>query len=205
MTVEELTDTPSTSNVLLDAFEAEALRDGLANVGLRAVARRAGMSHAAPGHVFGSLAGMQRAAAERACIQLGEAVEAARAGIDDPFAALAAEGEAVLDWAFTKPVHFDLLFRAGEQLDPSVSELRGVAYGCFLGSIRLCFPASTEREIEDLALEIWATSIGIAGIVLDGSNPVVDRSQASRVIRRQIDRLAILTGQEDLVRLSESE
>ncbi|MFV0309591.1 MAG: TetR/AcrR family transcriptional regulator [Desertimonas sp.] len=177
---------PPTEAALLDAFEHEAASSGLANVGLRSVARRAGLSHAAPGHVFGSLAGMQRAAAERACLALGAAVEQARADVGDPFDALVAEGFAVIDWALASPVRFDLLFRAGGQVDAVVHEMRGMAYRCFVTSVECC--VAPER-VADVALEVWATTIGLASVLLDDRSGSTELDRVHRIIAGQIDRL----------------
>lgn len=65
--------------VLVDAAEDEVERAGVGGVSLRGIARRAGVSHQAPGHVFRDRAGLFTALAERGYDELATAIEAARA------------------------------------------------------------------------------------------------------------------------------
>ncbi|MEV4422351.1 WHG domain-containing protein [Patulibacter sp. NPDC049589] len=63
---------------LVDAAEAEVAVAGIGGVSLRAIARRADVSHQAPGHVFRDRAGLFTALAERGYDELAAAAEDAR-------------------------------------------------------------------------------------------------------------------------------
>src|SRR5579872_3948126 len=89
------------ADTLLDAVD-EALRSGgPSSLSLRDVARRAGVSHAAPAHHFGSKAGLLTAFAARGYRRLGESVlaEVAAAGLNDGPSTLAAVGRGYVRFA----------------------------------------------------------------------------------------------------------
>src|SRR5471032_2109867 len=66
-------------DALLDAAEVVLERDGLAGLTLRAVAREAGVSHAAPTHHFGDLTGLVSELAAIGFRQFSAAMTAAAA------------------------------------------------------------------------------------------------------------------------------
>lgn len=193
------TQLPDGAVALLAAFEAVARERGLRDVGLRSVARRAGLSHAAPAHFFGGFAGMVQAFAVQAARVLGRAVDqsrAATAGQSGPHR-LAAEGVAVVDFALAHPVHFDVLFRPGvPAADPVVTAVREEAFRCLLEVVREALEAG-ELEGDDataLALELWATTIGLCSMLLDdlvpGARGDAARERVVALLRRQADRMA---------------
>lgn len=107
---------------LLDAAMAILEADGIAGLTLRAVARRAGVSHMAPAHHFGDLTGLlSELAAEgfrRFGTALGTAATAAAGPVADSEAArLDGMGEAYVGFARENPALFQLMFRS-ERLDP---------------------------------------------------------------------------------------
>src|SRR6266550_4230450 len=71
-------------DALLEAAERVLERDGLAGLTLRAVAREAGVSHAAPTHHFGDLTGLLSELAAIGFRQFGAAMAAARASATSP-------------------------------------------------------------------------------------------------------------------------
>ncbi|MCB1026534.1 MAG: TetR/AcrR family transcriptional regulator, partial [Microthrixaceae bacterium] len=84
---------------------------GLAGFSLREVARRAGVSHAAPAHHFGDAEGLLTSVAIEAFQHLTTATEAARAGVDDPVEALVQVGRAYVEVSVQHPGHCALIFR----------------------------------------------------------------------------------------------
>lgn len=84
---------PSLAQLLLDAAEAEIVEQGTTEISLRAVTRRLGVSHQAPGYVFSDRAGLLTALAERGYLLLNEAITAAR----DRLGATASGREAVVE------------------------------------------------------------------------------------------------------------
>jgi AcrR family transcriptional regulator len=102
---------------LLDAAERILEREGIQGLTLRAAAREAGASHAAPKNHFDDLTGLLSELAAvgftRFTAQIREAAAKAPAG-----RALAATGLAYVAFATANPGLFQLMFRS-ERLDPS--------------------------------------------------------------------------------------
>jgi AcrR family transcriptional regulator len=96
----------------LQAAAADLLAErGVAGFSLREVARRAGVSHAAPAHHFGDATGLLTAVAVEAFQHLTAETEAAVAGIEDPVEALAQLGRAYVSVSVRFPGHCAVVFR----------------------------------------------------------------------------------------------
>jgi AcrR family transcriptional regulator len=76
---------------------------------LQEVARRAGVSHAAPAHHYGSSRGLLTAVATEGFEGLNAAFRTAREGIDDPIDQFGAMGKAYVNHALTNPGHFGVM------------------------------------------------------------------------------------------------
>lgn len=127
--------------VLVDAAEDEVAHAGVGAVSLRGIARRAGVSHQAPGHVFRDRAGLFTALAERGYDQLATAIEAARTGAVE--AARAAPGGSDPD---ARPAADD----AHALVDPAVLAglpAVGVAYVGFAEERRAVFSVMVRPEL----------------------------------------------------------
>jgi len=109
---------------LLEAAEALLEQGGIPALTLRAVARAAGVSHAAPAHHFGDLTGLLSELAAVGFTRLGAAFDAAmEAAGNEPDARLTAMGKAYVGFARAYPGLFSLMFRS-ERLDQSRPILR---------------------------------------------------------------------------------
>src|SRR5689334_8044776 len=104
-------------DALLQAAERVLERDGLAGLTLRAVAREAGVSHAAPTHHFGDLTGLVSELAAIGYRQFSAAMTAAKASGTLQEQGLAA-ARAYVAFAQAHPGMYGLMFRA-ERLDMS--------------------------------------------------------------------------------------
>ncbi|GAK73247.1 TetR/AcrR family transcriptional regulator [Agrobacterium rubi] len=158
---------------LLDAAETIVNRDGIDGLTLRATAREAGVSHGAPAHHFGDLAGLLTELAASGFVRLRETVlaevnnPAAQAG---PSAYSAALGRGYIRFARAHPGIFLLMFRS-ERLDwcsPSLS-VAGLAAFALLSS------QSTGEMLEENGLEKlivastrWSLMHGLATLIIDG-------------------------------------
>ena len=89
--------------VLIDGALAAIAEKGAAALSLRDVARRAGVSHAAPAHHFGDKAGVLTAIAAEGFEGL---TEATRAAAGDHVAG----GLAWIRWALDHPAHYEVMF-----------------------------------------------------------------------------------------------
>src|SRR5207248_9236111 len=107
------TATPSTRDRLVDTARAYLDAEGVDGIGLREIARRAGVSHGAPLRHFPTLASLLAAVAAEGFRDLHASVDGAvhtRAG-DDPRARLKAAAHGYVDFARAHPGVFALMFR----------------------------------------------------------------------------------------------
>src|ERR1700722_1777730 len=107
---------PDVRGALLAAARAELAEHGHAGISLRAVARRAGVSHAAPKYYFSDRAALLTAVAAQGFAELASALRQVPS-------ALAALGHAYITFALASPALFDLMFRPTE-LHPADPDLR---------------------------------------------------------------------------------
>ncbi len=103
-------------DALLKAAETVIERDGVQGLTLRAAAREAGVSHAAPTHHFGDLTGLLSELAAVGFRRFGAALREAAAQQDEAHARLDAMGVAYVRFARKYPGLFMLMFRS-ERLD----------------------------------------------------------------------------------------
>ncbi len=96
---------------LLKAAEAELIESGLERFSLRGVAKRAGVSHAAPAHHFGDITGLLTALAAIGLDRLREAQETRQdLAALDATEQLTAAGLGYIDFALSDPALFKLVF-----------------------------------------------------------------------------------------------
>jgi len=103
-------------DALLKAAEAVLERDGVQGLTLRAAAREAGVSHAAPTHHFGDMTGLLSELAALGFRRFGAALREAASRQGSAHARLDAMGMAYVSFARTYPDLFMLMFRS-ERLD----------------------------------------------------------------------------------------
>jgi AcrR family transcriptional regulator len=97
---------------LLAAADELLHEEGLQGLTLRACARRAGVSHAAPKHHFDDLSDLLSEVAARSFDQLTRRLEAARVKVgEDPDERFTAAAHTYVEYARTHPAHFRLMFR----------------------------------------------------------------------------------------------
>lgn len=98
---------------LLLAAEQLLHEKGLQGLTLRACARRAGVSHAAPKHHFADMSELLSAVAARGFDKLTAALEAARDAVgEDPEPRLISVTRTYVYFARNNPAHFRLMFRS---------------------------------------------------------------------------------------------
>ncbi|WP_319742200.1 TetR/AcrR family transcriptional regulator [Pigmentiphaga sp.] len=108
---------------MLDAAQSLLEERGLEGFTLRECARRAGVSHAAPAHHFGDVAGLLTAFAAAGFRRLSSLMRAYREAAPDlPEAQLRAVGLAYIDFAVGHRAQFQLMFRY-DRLSPDHAEL----------------------------------------------------------------------------------
>jgi AcrR family transcriptional regulator len=116
---------------LVAATEALILERGVDGFSLREVARRAGVSPAAPAHHFGDTKGLLTEVAMRGYADFGDVLAAADArGGDNPAKRLDEQGRAYVAFALKNPARFALMFRA-DKVDLANGELQKISSRSF--------------------------------------------------------------------------
>ncbi|MEN0088233.1 MAG: TetR/AcrR family transcriptional regulator, partial [Pseudomonadota bacterium] len=152
--------------------ESELSETGVEKLSLRGVAKRAGVSHAAPAHHFKDKAGLLTALTVIGFERLTEAQLTRAAEITEPRKALIAKGKGYITFALANPALFDLMFgshqpdftdvmlgRAADEamipLMESVTEMAGSS------------PFAGGQPTADLVAS-WALVHGLAGLLNHG-------------------------------------
>src|SRR5438093_3577270 len=163
---------------LLQAAERVLEREGLAGLTLRAVAREAGVSHAAPTHHFGDLTGLVSELAAIGFRQFNDAMEVAGAAGTSPIDKALARAKAYVAYAQAHPGIYGLMFRT-ERLDMTRPSLHEAATASFEG-LANAIGAGRNEKLTGEALEVlsldqaaaiaraWSLVHGFTTLLLDG-------------------------------------
>jgi AcrR family transcriptional regulator len=172
---------------LLQAARDVVAADGLEGLTLRAIARRAGVSHGAPLRHFPTLAALLAAVAADGFARLMATVDAHLAEADlaeadlaaagagttlGPRQRLAVAGQAYVDFALADPGVFSVTFRP-ERVDVTDSEYQLQGFASFRQLVDLVEAAQADgwqpdHRAEDLAAVLWAHVHGLAELTLHG-------------------------------------
>ncbi len=164
----------SLREAMLQAAERILDREGVPGLTLRAAAREAGASHAAPKNHFEDLTGLL---SELAAVGFNRFTERLRAAADagaPPQVRLSALGRAYVEFAVANPGLFQLMFRS-ERLDASRPALRDAMETAFdvlssaVSAIRQ-EPATSATDLSRAAeiVRAWSMVHGFAMLLLDG-------------------------------------
>lgn len=177
---------------LLDAARDVVAGDGLEGLTLRAIARRAGVSHGAPLRHFPTLAALLAAVAADGFARLvamiddhldaAERLAATRRTRLSAVERIAVAGQGYLDFARSDPGVFEVTFRR-ERVDVSDADYRTQGYRSFRQLVTLVEAAQAEgwhadRPADALARVLWAHVHGLAMLSLHGAFDGIDRDDA---------------------------
>jgi AcrR family transcriptional regulator len=178
---------------LLDAALAIVAAGGPGALSLRELARKAGVSHAAPYRHFESREALLATLATEGFLGLGAEMARSAAGEEDPLLRFRALGVAYVCYAVQHPGHFRVMFGAGlEHRDddsplaaagaPTLQALIDViAVGQRVGKLR----AGDPRE---LALPAWSMVHGLAMLLVDDQlGALLDSVYAEKLAHAVID------------------
>ena len=159
---------------LLDAAAATLDEVGADRLSLREVARRAGVSHAAPAHHFSGKAGLLTAIATEGFGMLaGYLAAVAPDGAGEPADQLAALGRAYAQFAEENPGRFEVMFRPGllDTGNPDFQRAGDAADQALHGHIAGCQRRGWRPGTPTGALTAagWALAHGIAVLRMQGS------------------------------------
>ncbi len=163
-------------DALLAAAERVLERDGLSGLTLRAVAREAGVSHAAPTHHFGDLSGLLSELAAIGFRRFNAAMIAAGNSETHPLMKALARAKAYVAYAQAQPGMYGLMFRT-ERLDMMRPSLHEAATASFAGLASAVGAGRSENgeALEALSLDqaaaiarAWSLVHGFTMLLLDG-------------------------------------
>ncbi|MFJ6165170.1 TetR/AcrR family transcriptional regulator [Micromonospora orduensis] len=166
------------------AAAVEAIDEaGPTALSLRDLARRAGVSHAAPAHHFGDKAGLLTALAAEGFDLLAEALETA----DD----LLAAGVAYVDFAVRHRAHFEVMFRPElyRADDAELVAARGRSGAALRSGVATLSTNDTAADTDRDALAAWSIAHGFATLWLAGALPDrvgADPHDAARTVLRRL-------------------
>lgn len=176
MTAQATTPKTPLRDALLRAAEEEIDKHGVGAVSLRAIARRVGVSHQAPGHHFGDRNGLFTALAAKGFRALEKRMLAARRRIPDdatPAERVAALGVGYILFARQRPSLFTVMFRPELQdaADPDLAEARTSAFGVLLAEIAEARATGWGQHLSEttLALTSWSAVHGAVTLWREGT------------------------------------
>jgi AcrR family transcriptional regulator len=159
---------------LVQAAEDEIAAVGVGAVSLRAIARRAGVSHQAPGHVFRDRAGLFTAVAQVGYDALADALQAGHDAVaaDDPPARLTGVGVSYVRFALDRSALFAVLTRPElcNLEDPALAASRARPFQVLHDAVRTATRTGwgDGADPRTLALLCWSTVHGLATLARDG-------------------------------------
>jgi len=150
-------------------------RDGLSGLTLRAVAREAGVSHAAPTHHFGDLAGLLSEVAAIGFRQFNVAMTEAGVSSGTMAEKAMARAKAYVAYAQAHPGMYGLMFRT-ERLDmkrPALNEAARTAFAGLAGAVGVQRHEAMAGEALSLdhaaaIARAWSLVHGFTMLLLDG-------------------------------------
>jgi AcrR family transcriptional regulator len=164
---------------------------GIAALSLREVARRAGVSHQAPYHHFGSKDALVAELVGRGFTRLSEMLESAERTRGTPARRLRLAARAYVDFALANPAAFRIMFRpelADLSACPSAGAAGRRAYSVLVRLVAENFggPRVTQDRLETITTMHWSTVHGLSTLLLDGS--LGRRAKPARSIEKLINR-----------------
>lgn len=180
---------------LLIAAEAELIEKGVERFTLRGVARRAGVSHAAPAHHFRDTDAMLTALAARGFERFLASLRAQVNETWTPRERLAISGVGYILFALENPALFRLMFGSERPQSDDANLVRS-AMAAFddlvsrVGAIRGDDPMQSQEGKIDVA-SAWANVHGLATLLIDGRLTFLEPllgSARSETLRRLVER-----------------
>lgn len=160
---------------LLDAAARLVAREGAARVSLRAIAREAGVSHAAPYHHFADREALLAGVAASGFDRLRAAMEegAASVAAADPLRRLQGAGVAYVRFAVGNPEVYRLMFGGLLADRTRYPELREATESAFAVLLRLldstdAGAGSDADAFSAVATATWSTVHGLAFLMIEG-------------------------------------
>jgi|SRR5215831_7793450 len=158
---------------LLEAAETELEAEGIEGFSLRGVAKRAGVSHAAPAHHFGDANGLLTGLAAEGYRRFVAAQEARQKNASsDGMSQLVAAGLGYIDFASAHPALFRLMFSSGrpDHEAPELSAAGAEAFARLMNLVARVHGVDPQKNKKAMlsVMAAWATVHGLADLLVAG-------------------------------------
>lgn len=167
---------------LLSAAASAIDEDGVAKLSLRALAKRAAVSNAAPTHHFGDKTGLLTALAAEGFAQLADAMTVAGGSLS-----LVDMGVAYVTFALDHPAHFSVMFQSHllREDEPELIRAQVRAKTALAEGIAE-FGGTDVEASEDGRIAAWSLVHGYATLVLSGAIEVGDPIAGARSVAEHL-------------------
>ena len=155
---------------LLESARSLVMDEGVEALTLREVARRAGVSTAAPYHHFASKAELIHVLTQHSLEDLDRVSQEALHGKIDPYEKLQAIGVAYVMYAVEHSAEFRLVFRPEKGSPREWSDTsEALVYRVLLAVVEECIAAGVVKgPAEAAAITAWSLVHGLAALLVDG-------------------------------------
>ncbi len=167
----------------MDGALAAIAEQGPAALSLRDVARRAGVSHAAPAHHFGDKAGVLTAIATEGFELLTAATRAAT----EQTGSLIEGGIAYIRFALEHPAHYEVMFRPDlyDPDDERLIKVRDAGADVLSDAVRRSLgPDADEQDVLSGLIASWSFAHGFANLWSAGNIQALVDSDPEELARR---------------------
>lgn len=163
---------------------AQLLADsGVDGFSLRQLAKRTGVTVAAPSHHFGSVKGLFTAIATEGFAKLARKMLSASEAADSPEQAVRAMCTAYLDMSATDPGYGAVMFRL-DLLDAADQDFRARAFhtfGLLQSALSRAAPGIVDvATVSTAAKSLWATTHGLAAL------PMIEDGEAAQILQASV-------------------
>ncbi len=171
---------------LLRAAEEIIRESGVDGLTLRACARRAGVSHGAPAHHFGSVTGLLTEFAAEGFERLAEAMS--RKQLKDPDDQLQAAGLGYIQFAMRWPEHFRVMWRSEllNENSPHLQQARETSQQRLRDALLHANAQGRTLSEDELAARFqvaWCCVHGYASLWVEGNRGSRSLNEAKRMLR----------------------
>jgi AcrR family transcriptional regulator len=159
-------------NALIDAALTIIAEGNVADVSLREVARRAGVTYAAPYHHFADKSALLAAVACQGFERFAEKLEEAAHRRRTLKAELLSMSQAYVAFAAEHPYHYRVMFLPDVKQSSEADALRAAAdraFGLLQARVARARPGDSESRQRGVAIATWAALHGLSLLVIDGT------------------------------------
>ncbi|MEW6401410.1 MAG: TetR/AcrR family transcriptional regulator [Chloroflexota bacterium] len=194
-------------NSLVSAAITILAKEGVAGMTLRKVARKAGVSHAAPYAHFSDKQALIAAISTEGFRRIYSAMDNAIACYpDDPLDQLVAAAWAYVQFGFNDPDHFKVTFSSvleKEKDYPAFVEISQQTFSRVVGIVAACQRTGILRDgpPEVLAVGIWAQLHGLVSLLIEGqiSHTILDEHSPREIFVKTLSQFLLVPVPESIL------